>query len=54
MSKCSKLSVQNRHHRIGVHLDTCCWGWSVTKPSSGKGMNSHQVGSSEDERIDVS
>ncbi|CAG8564261.1 16185_t:CDS:10, partial [Funneliformis mosseae] len=43
MSKSSKLSVQN----LRVHLDTCCWGWSVAKPTFG-----NQTGSSENEGID--
>ncbi|RIA98996.1 hypothetical protein C1645_556896 [Glomus cerebriforme] len=46
MSKSSKLSVQNRHHRVGINLNTNCWGWSVAKQSSDKGMNSNKVGSS--------
>ncbi|RGB38548.1 hypothetical protein C1646_755610 [Rhizophagus diaphanus] len=51
MNKSSKLSVQNRHHRIGINLNTCCWGWSVAKSSS-KRMNSNKGGSSDDEGID--
>ncbi|GBB91940.1 hypothetical protein RclHR1_01940017 [Rhizophagus clarus] len=51
MNKSSKLSVQNRYHRIGVDLNTCCWGWSVAK-SFGKRMNSDKGRSSDDEGID--
>ncbi|CAG8570064.1 5875_t:CDS:10 [Acaulospora morrowiae] len=37
MSKSSKLSLQNQHHTISIDPNTCCWGWSVTKPFVGNG-----------------
>ena len=50
MDKSSKLLVQNRHHQIGIDLNTCCWGLSVTKITSDKEMSSNK----DDEGIDVS
>ena len=42
--------MQNRHYRVGVDLNTCCWGWSVAKLYPGKGMSNNK----DNEGIDVS
>ncbi|CAG8485107.1 8331_t:CDS:10 [Cetraspora pellucida] len=38
MSKSSSLSTQNRYHKLSINANTCCWGWSVAKPT-GKVIN---------------
>ncbi|CAG8527718.1 11496_t:CDS:10, partial [Cetraspora pellucida] len=38
MSKSSSLSTQNRYHKLSINANTCCWGWSVAKPT-GKSIN---------------
>ncbi|KAF0392136.1 mcm domain-containing protein 2 [Gigaspora margarita] len=48
MSKSPSLSIQNRYHKLIIDVNTCCWGWSVTRPT-GKGIN---LRSAEDEGIE--
>lgn len=34
MGKSSNLSMQDRHHKLSIDVNTCCWGWSIAKPNS--------------------
>src|SRR4051812_37050504 len=41
MSKSSNLTMQNRHHKLNIDVNTCCWGWSIAKPKRTNNNNNN-------------